>query len=339
MLREITNASLAERNSFGVEARAECIVEFDDTDSLRSYLSDACPERRRKIAVIGAGNNILFTKDFSGTLLHPTDESFAIVEEDELSARVRAGAGLDWDRFVENCVRLGLWGAENLSAIPGTVGAAPVQNIGAYGAEAKDIIERVEIFDTSTFKETTIAGAHCGFGYRNSIFKSVLMDRAVITAVWFRLSKIPRPNLSYGALASEVGKLNGASLENIRRAVTEIRNEKLPDPAITGNAGSFFKNPVVPKELADELRMRYPDMPSYNTEDCERIKIPAGWLIEKAGWKGRSRGNAGVYHKQALILVNHGGATGQEVRELAWQVINDVERMFAVRIETEVNIW
>lgn len=339
MLREIVNAPLGKRNSFGIEATARRIVEFDDTSSLRSCLSCIGKGDSQRTAVIGGGNNILFTGDFEGTLLHPVDESFTIAGQTPESVLVHAGAGMDWDTFVGRCIALGLWGTENLSAIPGTVGAAPVQNIGAYGAEAKDIIESVEAFDLTTLKETTIAGGHCGFGYRDSIFKRLLQGRTVITAVNFRLWKLPHPNLSYGALSAEVERLGDPSLENIRQAVTNIRNAKLPDPAVLGNAGSFFKNPVVSSSAAEALKRRYPDMPSYPESDSDNVKIPAGWLIENAGWKGRRRGRAGIYHRQALILVNHGGATGREVAELADEVIVAVEAMFGIRVETEVNIW
>lgn len=340
MLREITHASLEKRNSFGIEATARRIVEFDDTASLRSYLlSRKGSARTQRMTVLGGGNNILFTGDFEGTLLHPLDDSFSIAEQTPESVLVRAGAGMDWDTFVGRCISLGLWGTENLSAIPGTVGAAPVQNIGAYGAEAKDIIESVEAFDLTTMKETAIAGGHCGFGYRDSVFKRLLYGRTVITAVNFRLSKAPHPNLSYGALASEVERVGGASLENIRQAVINIRNAKLPDPTVLGNAGSFFKNPVIASAAAQSIQRKYPDMPSYPESDSGNVKIPAGWLIENAGWKGRRRGRAGVYHRQALILVNHGGATGREIAELAEEIISAVESMFGIRMETEVNIW
>ena len=213
----------------------------------------------------------------------------------------------------------------------------PDGDIGAYGAEAKDIVESVETLDLATLKEVSIAGCHCGFGYRDSIFKGVLKGRAVITAVTFRLSRTPRPNLGYDALAREVEDAGGATLENIRTAVRRIRGEKLPDPAVTGNAGSFFKNPVVDSELAERIKRKYPDMPSYPVP--EGVKIPAGWLIEKTGWKGASLGRAGVYGKQALILVNLGGATGNEVTALARRITDDVETRFGIRIATEVNIW
>lgn len=245
MTREILHADLLGRNSFGVAATADRIVEFSDAASLRDYLAAHEDIRQGKLGVLGGGNNILFTEDFHGTLLHPAGEGFSVTGSSGNSVSVRAEAGLDWEKFVERCIGLGLWGTENLTAIPGTVGAAPVQNIGAYGAEAKDIVESVETLDLATLKEVSIAGCHCGFGYRDSIFKGVLKGRAVITAVTFRLSRTPRPNLGYDALAREVEDAGGATLENIRTAVRRIRGEKLPDPAVTGNAGSFFKNPVV----------------------------------------------------------------------------------------------
>ena len=325
------------RNSFGVAATADRIVEFSDAASLRDYLAAHEDIRQGKLGVLGGGNNILFTEDFHGTLLHPAGEGFSVTGSSGNSVSVRAEAGLDWEKFVERCIGLGLWGTENLTAIPGTVGAAPVQNIGAYGAEAKDIVESVETLDLATLKEVSIAGCHCGFGYRDSIFKGVLKGRAVITAVTFRLSRTPRPNLGYDALAREVEDAGGATLENIRTAVRRIRGEKLPDPAVTGNAGSFFKNPVVDGELAERIKRKYPDMPSYPVP--EGVKIPAGWLIEKTGWKGASLGRAGVYGKQALILVNLGGATGNEVTALARRITDDVETRFGIRIATEVNIW
>ena len=337
MTREILHADLLGRNSFGVAATADRIVEFSDAASLRDYLAAHEDIRQGKLGVLGGGNNILFTEDFHGTLLHPAGEGFSVTGSSGNSVSVRAEAGLDWEKFVERCIGLGLWGTENLTAIPGTVGAAPVQNIGAYGAEAKDIVESVETLDLATLKEVSIAGCHCGFGYRDSIFKGVLKGRAVITAVTFRLSRTPRPNLGYDALAREGEDAGGATLENIRTAVRRIRGEKLPDPAVTGNAGSFFKNPVVDSELAERIKRKYPDMPSYPVP--EGVKIPAGWLIEKTGWKGASLGRAGVYGKQALILVNLGGATGNEVTALARRITDDVETRFGIRIATEVNIW
>lgn len=337
MTRELLHADLRPRNSFGVDARAERIVEFDGAADLRGYLAAHPNLRKERIAVLGGGNNILFTGDFRGTLLHPVGDGFSVGTASGDTVRVRAEAGLDWERFVERCAALGLWGAENLTAIPGTVGAAPVQNIGAYGAEVGAIVESVETLDLHTLKEASIAGEHCGFGYRDSIFKRALKDRAVITAVNFRLSRVPRPNLGYAALAQEMEAVGPPTPESIRAAVRRIRAAKLPDPAVTGNAGSFFKNPVIAAEHAERIRRQYADMPSYPAGDG--VKIPAGWLIEKAGWKGKSLGRAGVYHRQALILVNLGGATGSEVTALARRITDDVEALFGIRIGTEVNIW
>ena len=338
MVQELLNISLKGRNSFGVNATADRIVEFDDDASLLEYLTVHKAENRGRLAVLGGGNNILFTGDFHGTLLHPTGGKIAVTAENGDLVSVRADAGVDWDTFVGWCESHGLWGAENLTAIPGTVGAAPVQNIGAYGTEAKDIIDSIELLDLETLKPATISGCHCGFGYRDSIFKGTLKGRTVITAVHFRLSRTPQPRLGYAALEDKVAELGGPTLTNIRTAVRAIRDGKLPDPAVTGNAGSFFKNPVVESATAARIAAEYTDMPSFPAGEG-KIKIPAGWLIEKAGWKGHSRGKAGVYERQALVLVNLGGATGTDITSLAEEVIADVERKFGIRIETEVNIW
>lgn len=338
MINEITEADLSLRNSFGVAATAARIVEFSQTDELCSYLASH-KGHAGKTAVLGGGNNILFTGRFEGTLLHPVNDFFEITGETPQAISVRVAAGTDWNAFVDRCIEIELWGAENLAAIPGTVGAAPVQNIGAYGAEAKDIIASVEALDLNTLKTSIIAGSHCSFGYRDSIFKGALRGKTIITAVNFTLSKTPRPNLGYGALALEVEAAGGATLENIRNSVINIRNSKLPDPALIGSAGSFFKNPVINRQIAHTIKERHPDMPSFSGSSDDTVKIPAGWLIEQSGWKGAVRGNVGVYQKQALILVNLGGATGREVIELAQAITDDVKSKFGITIETEVNIW
>ena len=239
---------------------------------------------------------------------------------------------------MENCVERGLWGAENLSLIPGSVGASPVQNIGAYGAEAKDIIYRVHYFDTKECKHFTLSNAECRFAYRESIFKQELKGRAIITSVEFKLSKHPAPNLGYGDLAAEVEARGGATLINIREAVCDIRRRKLPDTSKIGNAGSFFKNPVVDKSVADKLKASHEDMPIYPTADPNKCKLAAGWLIDRAGLKGARRGNVGVHERQALVLVNFGGATGADVINLAHEVQKTVYETFGIWIEAEVNI-
>ena len=339
MVRELRNIALHDRNSFGVRANARLLIEFDEPESLIELLGSRNDLHEGRMAVLGGGNNILFTDDFDGTLLHPIGERFDITGETADEVRIHADAGMDWDRFVERCTELGLWGAENLSAIPGTVGAAPVQNIGAYGAEARDIIESVEVVDLQTLKRLTIAGAHCSFGYRDSIFKSVLRDKVVITGVKFRLKRQASPNLSYGMLSEMAAKHNASTPQEIRAEVIAIRNGKLPDPKVLGNAGSFYKNPVVDASTAAALKVLYPNMPQYATTDNTKIKLSAGWLIEQAGWKGVRKGCVGVYEKQALVLVNHGGATGREVIALSDEIRRSVSEKFGIEIMCEVNIW
>ena len=339
MVREFENISLSGRNSFGVEASARRLIEYDEPDSLIELLHSRNDIRNGRMAVIGGGNNILFTGDFEGTLIHSTGKTFRITHENTSEIKIYADAGMEWDDFVERCTESEAWGAENLSAIPGSVGAAPVQNIGAYGAEARDIIESVEIIDLQTLKRTTIAGEHCSFGYRDSIFKTVLRNKAVITGVNFRLLKQSSPNLSYGALSVLAAKHTHLTPKAIRQEVIAIRQGKLPDPKTLGNAGSFFKNPTVDSATALKLKELYPDMPQYATGDSSQIKLSAGWLIEKAGWKGSSRGKAGVYEKQALVLVNLGGATGCEIVAFSEEIRRSIHDKFGVEIQSEVNIW
>lgn len=338
MIRYYENINLRTSNSFGIDVSADRLVEFSSAEELRELFSGERPPTGRW-NVIGGGCNILFTGDYHGTLIRSTGDSITITGEDDLGVSVRAEAGLVWDDFVVWCVARGLWGAENLSHIPGHTGAAPVQNIGAYGTEVAGIITSVETFCTDTLNELTIAADHCAFGYRDSIFKGPLRGRAIITAVNFRLRKTSSPNLSYGALAEETEKLGGPTLSNIRQAVINIRESKLPDPATIGNAGSFFKNPVVDAAMAEKLREEYPAMPVFPDSANGTAKLAAGWLIEQAGWKGARKGRAGVYPRQALILVNNGGATGTEILALAREIQASVKAKFGVEIETEVNVW
>lgn len=335
MIRVYENTDLRSRNSFGVSQRARMVIEFDRADELPELFSRYAP---KEWMALGGGNNILFTKDVDRTLIVPCNAETEIVAEDEESATVRVGAGVEWDDFVAWCVGRGLWGVENLSLIPGKVGAAPVQNIGAYGAEAADTILNVEMFFPEEGKFATLAAGHCGFGYRESVFKHSLRGRVIITAVEFRLSKLPAPRLGYGDLARETEALGGPTLENIREAVCGIRRSKLPDPKVTGNAGSFFKNPVVDNSVARQLLGLYPDMPHYPAHEEGRTKLAAGWLIDKAGMKGCSEGHVGVHPKQALVLVNLGGASGGEVIDFARKVQRRVKERFGIDIDTEVNI-
>lgn len=335
MIRETADAPLRQRNSFHVEEQAERLIEFDREEDLDLIFGKGRPERWY---VLGGGNNILFTRRFEGTLIKPSATGITVIGEDTDTVTLRAEAATDWDRMVAWCVERGLWGAENLSLIPGTVGASPVQNIGAYGAEAAGIIYRVHLYDTLRREHATLEKADCRFAYRDSIFKHELRGRTVITAVELRLGKHPSPNLAYGDLKAQVEARGGASIANIRNAVCAIRRSKLPDPDTLGNAGSFFKNPVVDNATAERLREEDPACPVYPVSAHGMCKLAAGWLIDRAGLKGFRMGRVGVHERQALVLVNFGGATGNEVIALARYVQDRVFDRFGVRIEPEVNI-
>ena len=334
MIREFHQISLRTRNSFGVDQQAARLVEFETPEDLRTLFAAGIPE---KWTVLAGGNNILFTRDYDGVLLTPVARGITLLSDDGDEVRVRADAGVEWDDLVEWAVGRGLWGIENLSLIPGKAGAAPVQNIGAYGCEAKDAIRRVEMYCVETGAMLTLDAAHCGFGYRESVFKHDLKGRVIITAVEIALTHTPRPRLGYGDVEREVEARGGATLRNIREAICAIRRAKLPDPAVLGNAGSFFKNPVVGAAAAERLLAEYPDMPHYPAPEG-RVKLAAGWLIDRAGMKGSRKGAVGVHERQALVLVNHGGATGGEVIAFAHEVQEQVREKFGVEIDTEVNI-
>ena len=335
MIKEYKDHPLRDLNSFHVEERADRIIEFDSKQDLDQIFAEgAMPENWY---VLGGGNNILFTQRFAGTLLKPVGKEIKIKAQIDDSVIVEAEAGVEWDDLVAWSVERDLWGMENLSLIPGTVGAAPVQNIGAYGAEAKDVIERVHYFDVEDRKHHTLGCAECRFAYRESIFKHELKGRAIITSVEFRLSKSSQPSLGYGDLAKEVELRGGATLKNIREAVCAIRQSKLPDTAVLGNAGSFFKNPIVNKEVSERLKAEYDSMPIYPVSE-HKCKLAAGWLIDQAGLKGYRKGNVGVHERQALVLVNFGGATGAEVIALSKEVRERVFAKFGINIDPEVNI-
>ena len=334
MIREFHQISLRGRNSFGVDQRAARLVEFETAEDLRTFFAAGIPGRW---TVLAGGNNILFTEDYDGVLLTPVARQIALLSDDGDEVRLRVEAGVEWDDLVEWAVERGLWGIENLSLIPGKAGSAPVQNIGAYGCEAKDAIRRVEMYCVETGNLLTLDAAHCGFGYRESVFKHDLKGRVIITAIEIRLSHTPRPKLGYGDVEREVEARGGATLRNIREAICSIRRAKLPDPAVLGNAGSFFKNPVVEAPVAKRLLAEYPDMPHYAAPEG-RVKLAAGWLIDRAGMKGHRAGNVGVHERQALVIVNHGGATGGEVIAFAHTVQARVREKFGIEIDTEVNI-
>lgn len=336
MIRDFQEINLASRNSFHVVQHARHLIEFETEEELMALFRR---ERFDRWMVLSGGNNILFTRDYDGVLLCPVAQEIELLGEEQGCVRVRVGAGREWDELVAWAVENGLWGLENLSLIPGKAGAAPVQNIGAYGAEAKDVIRRVRFYDVAEDRMRSLGVEECGFGYRESIFKQALKGRVVITEIEIELSREANPRLGYGDVEREVERLGGATLRNIREAICAIRRSKLPDTAVLGNAGSFFKNPIVCHEVAEGLLARYPEMPHYATADPAKVKLAAGWLIDRAGLKGYRAGAVGVHEKQALVLVNYGGATGGEVIALARKVQAEVKKQFGVEIDTEVNIW
>ena len=313
-----------------MDVKAERLIEFANEDELKSALTGAV----KPLLFMGGGSNLLFLNNYSGTVLHSVIDNINIVAEDDNSVSVRVGSGVVWDDFVAYCVEKGWWGVENLSLIPGEVGASAVQNIGAYGVEVKDVLQSIEAISVDDLSKRIFTNAECNYAYRDSIFKKSLKGKYVITYVTYRLSKKANPNIGYGALKSVLAE--NPSLKEIRDAIIAVRNSKLPDPKVYGNAGSFFMNPVIPMEQFVALQSRYPDIPSYPASDGY-IKVPAGWLIEKSGWKGKSLGNAAVYEKQALVLINRGGATGMEVKHLADTIIEDIKEIFGITLHAEVN--
>lgn len=329
-MKIINNCPLKERHTFGMDVKADRLIEFANEDELKSALTGAV----KPLLFMGGGSNLLFLNNYSGTVLHSVIDNINIVAEDDNSVSVRVGSGVVWDDFVAYCVEKGWWGVENLSLIPGEVGASAVQNIGAYGVEVKDVLQNIEAISVDDLSKRIFTNAECNYAYRDSIFKKSLKGKYVITYVTYSLSKKANPNIGYGALKSVLAE--NPSLKEIRDAIIAVRNSKLPDPKVYGNAGSFFINPVIPMEQFVALQSRYPEIPSYPASDGY-IKVPAGWLIEKSGWKGKSLGNAAVYEKQALVLINRGGATGMEVKHLADTIIEDIKEIFGITLHAEVN--
>jgi len=337
MIRFEEHYSLKPYNTFGVEAGARYFFEFTETQDLQEFIRSNKTISEEKILVLGGGSNLLLVDDFDGLVLHPAVPGIETVREDSRQVWLRAGAGVVWDDFVQFVVASGWGGVENLSLIPGNVGATPVQNIGAYGQEAAAVIDSVAGVDLRTGEEWEIAARDCRFGYRNSLFKNELKGRFVITSVDFRVEKFPELKLHYSGLEEEVQKLGEPSVATVRQAVVAIRQSKLPDPATLGNAGSFFKNPVVSQQQADRLIARYPEIPVYPAGEGT-VKLSAGWLIDRCGWKGVRRGDAGVHEKHALVLVNYGKASGREIFSLSEEISHSVAETFGVTLEREVNV-
>ena len=335
-MQQYTNYSLLQHNTFQMDVRAALYVEYNSVDELCKFLlSQEFENHRNKFIHIGAGSNLLFAGDYSGLVLHSAIRDLAVAEDTREYQLLRVGAGYVWDDFVAYCVGHELAGVENLSAIPGEVGASAVQNIGAYGVEVCDVIERVEAIDLQG-NVRIFSKEECQYGYRDSIFKKELRGQYIITHVVYRLMKSPTFKLGYGDLRARVEAEGAPTLSAVRKAVTAIRDSKLPDPKKLGNAGSFFTNPVIPSEQYEALKIQYPDMPSYAIDDTH-VKVPAGWLIEHVGWKGRALGRAAVHDRQALVLVNKGGATGNEVMQLAHRISEDIYTQYGIRVVPEVN--
>ena len=328
------NYSLLRHNTFGIDAKCKRFIEYSSVEEAQQ-VARMITDADRPLLILGGGSNLLLTGDYNGTVLH---SGIRFLEQTD-ECHVRCGSGFIWDDVVDYCVANNLYGAENLSIIPGEVGASAVQNIGAYGAEAKDLIECVEAVEIDTGQICRFTNTECAYSYRQSKFKHAWKNRFLITAVTYKLSKTYNPKLDYGnirvALAAK--GIDNPTAMQLRETIINIRNAKLPDPKVLGNAGSFFMNPVVPTHKYNQLAQQYVGMPHY-TIDSEYEKIPAGWLIEQCGWKGKALGKAAVHNKQALVLVNCGGATGSEVVQLYKTIQHDVKQKFDIEIKPEVNI-
>ena len=331
------NISLKPYNTFGINALAKHFAAFASADELKEILDEV--NTHLPVLVLGGGSNILLTGNFDGTVLKNNLRGIELIREDEDHFYVRAAAGENWHQLVLYCVTNNYAGMENLSLIPGNVGASPMQNIGAYGVEVKDIFYELQALDLHSKDIVTFTKNDCGFGYRESVFKQKCKGRFIILSVTFQLRKTPVFRTGYGAIQDELQKMNvaGLSIAAISQAVINIRRSKLPNTAIIGNAGSFFKNPTIDNHVFYELRNHFPNMVGFATDD-NKMKLAAGWLIEQCGWKGYRNGDAGCYDKQALVLVNYGAATGEEIYALSQQIIHSVQQKFGVTLEREVNI-
>ena len=326
--------SLLPYNTFGIDVSASRFLEYASVAELEEYIAQGAVTT--PFLHIGGGSNLLFTKDYDGLILHSRIGGIEVTAEDSQAVSLRVGAGVVWDDFVACCVEHGWYGAENLSLIPGEVGASAVQNIGAYGVEVKDLITAVETVNIQGY-ERVYSVEECEYAYRNSIFKRPENKSVFVTYVRFRLSKEERYTLDYGTIRQELAKYPAPTLPIVRKVIIEIRESKLPDPKVTGNAGSFFMNPIVAKEKLEALQRDYPRIPYYELPDG-RVKIPAGWMIDQCGWKGKSLGPAAVHDKQALVLVNRGGAKGSDIIALSDAVRASVRDKFGIDIHPEVNL-
>ncbi len=340
MLTIQSHVSLKPFNTFGIEANARYWVQINQEEDLHTLLQLTDFMERPRL-VLGGGSNLLLNTDFDGVVIHIAIPGIELVRDDEQHLYVRAGAGVVWHDLVMYCVQNNYAGMENLALIPGTVGAAPMQNIGAYGVEIEQIFESLTAIHLTTGERRIFTHADCQFGYRESVFKRALNGQYIITDVTFRLNKTPTFHTRYGAIQETLAEMGVTdetlSIRAISQAVIKIRQSKLPDPTQIGNAGSFFKNPEISNAQFAQLKASYPDMPGYPIGE-PATKVPAGWLIEQCGWKGYRQGDAGVHAKQALVLVNYGRATGAEIMAIARQVQESVQEKFGITLMQEVNV-
>ena len=335
MTKIYENHSLKALHTFHMDVKSNWFAEYDNENDLCELLRSALLQNTASLP-IGSGSNLLFTKDYPGVLLHSAIRFIEKVKEDSDFVYLRTGSGVVWDDFCQYAVEQGYGGVENLSLIPGEVGASAVQNIGAYGVEVADVIDRVEAIDRQTGEKRIFRNEECKYGYRTSIFKTDFKGKYLVTAVIYRLTKKPVLKLDYGNLVEELKDTREITLASVRDAIIRVRNRKLPDPEIAGNAGSFFMNPVIPVALYENLLTTYPLMPHYKVDDAH-VKVPAAWLIEQCGWKGKSIGDAAVHDRQCLVLVNKGNASAQEIIELAQAIVSSVKERFSIEIHPEVN--
>lgn len=337
-MKDIRNYSLLAHNTFGIDATCRRFVEYASVEEAQQLVASLTP-KDQPLLILGGGSNLLLTGNYEGTVLHSAIKGIQLIGSSEDDVYLKCGSGEVFDDVVAYAVEHDYHGAENLSIIPGEVGASAVQNIGAYGAEAKDIISQVEVVEIASGKVLLLDGKDCGYSYRQSKFKNEWRDKYLVTHVIYRLSKVFRPDLEYGNIRSSLDKkgIQTPTAQQLRDTIIEIREAKLPDPKVQGNAGSFFMNPIVSKGKYEELLAQYPGMPHY-TIDEEHEKIPAGWMIDQCGWKGKSLGKAGVHDKQALVIVNRGGATGNDVVKLYQTIQRDVLDKFGIQIYPEVNV-
>ncbi len=336
MAKIIENAVLDHLTTFQVPARGRYLAAIESVDDLK-VVREHPQFSDDRFLVLSGGSNILFSGDYAGLVLQMGIAGLEIVDETERAVWLKVGAGINWHELVVKAVDSGWYGIENLALIPGLAGAAPVQNIGAYGVELQDVFHELTAFDIRTGEVITYGREECGFGYRQSIFKQ--QPNLIVTAITIKLSKIPAVNISYGAIQDTLtyNDIDNPTPSDVLSTVIAIRRSKLPDPVKLGNAGSFFKNPVIPVSQADRIKGEYPAFPAYRAEEG-RVKTSAAWLIEQSGWKGHRQGNCGVYEKHALVLVNYGGATGADILGLVKDVQNSVHDKFDISLEPEVRI-